>query len=131
MYFAKAAGKNRFLAFEPPMQEMLQEKTRLVADIARAIANEEFFVEYQPIVDLGTRSLLGVEALVRWRHPELGVLMPGRFIQIAEECGQIVKLGRWVLRRACREVRAWRNSIAGGERLSRRGQYFESPPAKW
>ena len=117
MYFAKAAGKNRFLSFEPAMQEMLQEKTRLVADIARAIANEEFYVEYQPIVDLGTRSLLGVEALVRWRHPELGVLMPGRFIQIAEECGQIVKLGRWVLRRACREVRAWRNSVAGGERL--------------
>ena len=117
MYFAKAAGKNRFITFEPAMQEMLQEKTRLVADIARAIANEEFFVEYQPIVDLGTRSLLGVEALVRWRHPELGVLMPGRFIQIAEECGQIVKLGRWVLHRACREVRAWRNSVAGGEGL--------------
>ncbi|HZF26220.1 MAG TPA: EAL domain-containing protein [Steroidobacteraceae bacterium] len=117
MYFAKAAGKNRFLAFEPLMQEMLQERTRLVADIARAIANEEFFLEYQPIVDLGTRSLLGVEALVRWRHPELGVLMPGRFIQIAEECGQIVKLGRWVLGRACREVHAWRNSVAGGEGL--------------
>jgi diguanylate cyclase (GGDEF)-like protein/PAS domain S-box-containing protein len=117
MYFAKAAGKNRFLAFEQPMQEMLQEKTRLVADIARGIANEEFFVEYQPIVDLGTRSLLGVEALVRWQHPELGVLLPGRFIQIAEECGQIVKLGRWVLGRACRDVRAWRNIVAGGEGL--------------
>ena len=117
MYFAKTAGKNRFLAFEPAMQEMLQEKTRLVADIARAIANEEFFVEYQPIVDLGTQSLLGVEALVRWRHPELGVVMPGRFIHIAEECGQIVKLGRWVLSRACREVRAWRSSVAGGEQL--------------
>ena len=117
MYFAKAAGKNRFLAFEQPMQEMLQEKTRLVADIARAIANEEFFIEYQPIVDLGTRSLLGVEALVRWRHPDLGVLLPGRFIPIAEECGQIVKLGRWVLGRACREVFAWRDSIAGGKGL--------------
>lgn len=117
MYFAKAAGKNRFRAFEPAMQETLREKTRLVADIARAIANEEFFLEYQPIVDLGTRSLLGVEALVRWRHPELGVVMPGRFIQIAEECGQIVKLGRWVLGRACREVRAWRSSVAGGEEL--------------
>ncbi len=117
MYFAKAAGKNRFLPFEPLMHEMLQEKTRLVADIARAIANEEFFVEYQPIVDLGTRSLLGVEALVRWRHPELGVLLPGRFIQIAEECGQIIKLGRWVLGRACRDVRAWRSVVAGGEGL--------------
>jgi diguanylate cyclase (GGDEF)-like protein/PAS domain S-box-containing protein len=117
MYFAKAAGKNRYLSFEPLMQEMLQEKTRLVADIARAIANEEFFLEYQPIVDLGTRSLLGVEALVRWRHPEMGVLLPGRFIQIAEECGQIVKLGRWVLNRACREVHAWRDCVAGGKGL--------------
>ena len=117
MYFAKAAGKNRFLTFQAPMQEMLQERTRLVADIARAIANEEFFVEYQPIVDLGTRSLLGVEALVRWRHPELGLLMPDRFIQIAEECGQIVKLGRWVLGRACRELHAWRGCVAGGTGL--------------
>jgi len=95
----------------------LQERMRLVADIAGAIAAEEFFLEYQPIVDLGTRSLLGVEALVRWRHPELGVLMPDRFIQIAEECGQIVKLGRWVLGRACREMHAWRSSVAGGSGL--------------
>jgi diguanylate cyclase (GGDEF)-like protein/PAS domain S-box-containing protein len=117
MYHAKAAGKNRFMSFQPPMQELLQERTRLVADIARAVATEEFYVEYQPIVDLGTRSLLGVEALVRWRHPELGVLMPDRFIQIAEECGQIVKLGRWVLGRACREMHAWRSSVAGGAGL--------------
>jgi EAL domain-containing protein (putative c-di-GMP-specific phosphodiesterase class I) len=117
MYHAKAAGKNRFVTFQPQMQELLHERLRLEADIVRALANEEFFVEYQPIVDLGTRSLLGVEALVRWRHPELGVLMPGRFIPVAEECGQIVKLGRWVLRRACREMRAWRNAVAGGAGL--------------
>ncbi len=117
MYYAKAAGKNRFVAFQPPMQEMLQERMRLVADIPRAVANEEFFVEYQPIIDLGSRSLLGVEALVRWQHPELGVLMPDRFIQIAEECGQIVKLGRWVMGRACNEVRAWRGTVAGGAGL--------------
>ncbi len=117
MYHAKAAGKNRFVTFQTPMQEILQERMRLVADIAHAIASEEFFVEYQPIVDLGSRSLLGVEALVRWRHPQLGVLMPDRFIQIAEECGQIVKLGRWVLQRACAEVRSWRNAVAGGAGL--------------
>jgi diguanylate cyclase (GGDEF)-like protein/PAS domain S-box-containing protein len=117
MYHAKAAGKNRFTAFQPPMQELLQERMRLETDIARGVANEEFVVEYQPIVDLGTRSLLGVEALVRWRHPELGVLMPRRFIQIAEECGQIAKLGRWVLLHACREVRAWRSTVAGGTDL--------------
>ena len=117
MYHAKAAGKNRFVTFQLQMQELLHEKLLLEADISRALANEEFFVEYQPIVDLGTRSLLGVEALVRWRHPELGVLMPGRFIQIAEENGQIVKLGRWVLGRACREIRAWRACVAGGAEL--------------
>jgi diguanylate cyclase (GGDEF)-like protein/PAS domain S-box-containing protein len=117
MYHAKAGGKNRFAAFQPPMQEMLQERLRLEADIARAVVNEEFIVDYQPIVDLGTRSLLGVEALVRWQHPEFGVLMPRRFIQIAEECGQIAKLGRWVLERACRDVRAWRGAVAGGASL--------------
>jgi diguanylate cyclase (GGDEF)-like protein/PAS domain S-box-containing protein len=117
MYHAKAGGKNRYVTFQPQMQELLHERLRLEADITRALANEEFFVEYQPIVDLGTHILLGVEALVRWRHPELGVLLPARFIQVAEECGHIVKLGRWVLRRACREMRAWRGSVAGGTDL--------------
>jgi len=117
MYHAKAAGKNRHVTFQPQMQDMLQERLRLEADIGRALAHEEFFLEYQPIIDLGTKSLLGVEALVRWRHPEAGILMPGRFIQVAEECGQIVKLGRWVLKQACRDVCAWRRSIAGGSGL--------------
>jgi diguanylate cyclase (GGDEF)-like protein/PAS domain S-box-containing protein len=117
MYHAKAAGKNRHVTFQPQMQDMLQERLRLEADIGRALAHEEFFLEYQPIIDLGTKSLLGIEALVRWRHPEAGILMPGRFIQVAEECGQIVKLGRWVLKQACRDVCAWRKSIAGGSGL--------------
>jgi len=117
MYHAKGAGKNQFVAFLPPMQELLQERLRLESDINRGLANEEFFVEYQPIIDLGSRSLLGVEALVRWRHPELGVLQPSQFIQIAEECGQIVALGRLVLTRACRELRAWRGAVSGGSDL--------------
>ncbi|MBS0393418.1 MAG: EAL domain-containing protein, partial [Proteobacteria bacterium] len=117
MYHAKAAGKNRYVAFQAPMQELLQERLRLEADIPRAVANEEFVIEYQPIIDLGTRSLLGVEALARWQHPELGTLLPRRFIQVAEECGQIAKLGRWILSRACREVRAWQDTIAGGAEL--------------
>jgi diguanylate cyclase (GGDEF)-like protein/PAS domain S-box-containing protein len=117
MYHAKAAGKNRHVTFQPQMQAMLHERLRLEADITRALADQEFFLEYQPIVDLGTRSLLGVEALVRWRHPEAGVLMPARFIQVVEESGQINRLGRWVLRQACRDVCAWRRSIAGGAGL--------------
>jgi diguanylate cyclase (GGDEF)-like protein/PAS domain S-box-containing protein len=117
MYHAKAAGKNRHVTFKPQMQDMLHERLRLEADIGRALAQQEFFLEYQPIVDLGTKSLLGVEALVRWRHPEAGILMPGRFIQVAEECGQIVKLGRWVLKQACLDLCSWRSSIAGGAEL--------------
>jgi diguanylate cyclase (GGDEF)-like protein/PAS domain S-box-containing protein len=117
MYCAKAAGKSRYVIFQAPMQESLQERLRLVADMPRAIAAAELFVEYQPIVDLGTQSLLGVEALVRWRHPELGVLLPDRFIPIAEESGQIVKLERWVLGQACGAVRAWCGSVAGGAEL--------------
>ena len=117
MYHAKAAGKNRHVAFQPQMQTLLHERLRLEADVGRALEREEFFLEYQPIVDLGTRSLLGVEALVRWRHPEAGVLMPGTFIHVLEECGQIAPLGRWVLQQACRDVCAWRRSIAGGSGL--------------
>jgi EAL domain-containing protein (putative c-di-GMP-specific phosphodiesterase class I) len=117
MYHAKAAGKNRYVAFQPQMQDMLHERLRLEADIGRALAQQEFFLEYQPIVDLGSRSLLGVEALLRWRHPEAGVLLPARFIQVLEDSGQIVKLGRWVLLQACREFCEWRRSIAGGAGL--------------
>jgi diguanylate cyclase (GGDEF)-like protein/PAS domain S-box-containing protein len=117
MYHAKAAGKNRYVTFQSQMQDMLHERLRLEADVGRALAQEEFFLEYQPIVDLGSRSLLGVEALVRWRHPEAGVLMPARFIQVLEECGQIVKLGRWVLQRACRDFCAWRPAVAGAAGL--------------
>jgi len=117
MYHAKAAGKNRHVTFQPQMQKLLHERLRLEADIGRALAREEFFLEYQPIVDLGTRILLGVEALVRWRHPEAGVLMPASFIHVLEECGQIAALGRWVLEQACRDFCGWRGSIAGGSGL--------------
>ena len=117
MYHAKAAGKNRYAVFEPHMQDVLHERLRLEADLGRALNQEEFFLEYQPVVDLGTGSLLGVEALVRWRHPEAGVLMPNQFVPVAEECGQIVRLGRWVLMEACRALYAWRGCVAGGAGL--------------
>jgi EAL domain-containing protein (putative c-di-GMP-specific phosphodiesterase class I) len=117
MYHAKAAGKGRHVTFQSTMQDALRERLRLETDIDRALANQEFFLEYQPIVDLASRVLLGVEALVRWRHPEVGVLMPSRFIQVIEERGQIATLGRWVLQQACREMCAWRAAIPGGREL--------------
>src|SRR5256885_1314012 len=123
------AVAQRHVTLQPQMQDMLQERLRLEADIGRALAHQEFFLEYQPIVDLGTRSLLGVEALVRWRHPEAGVLLPGRFIQVAEECGQIGKLGRWVLKQACQDMCAWRRSVAGGYGL--RLAVMRSGPPGW
>ena len=117
MYNAKAAGKARYIVFQPRMQEQLRERLRLEEDIRRALERSEFFLEFQPVVDLTHRELLGVEALVRWNHPEQGLIMPGSFIPTAEESGQIIELGRWVLLEACRSVRAWRDSIVAGDGL--------------
>jgi diguanylate cyclase (GGDEF)-like protein/PAS domain S-box-containing protein len=117
MYSAKAAGKARFVVFQPRMQEQLRERLRLEEDINHALERGEFFLEYQPVIDLAKRELLGVEALVRWNHPEQGLVMPGAFISTAEESGQIVELGRWVLTEACRAVKAWRDSIVAGDGL--------------
>ncbi len=117
MYSAKATGKGRYVVFQPLMQEQLRERLRLAEDIDRALERKEFFLEFQPVIDLKTRELLGVEALVRWHHPVQGLVMPGQFIPAAEESGQIVELGRWVLLDACKSVRGWRDSIASGSGL--------------
>jgi diguanylate cyclase (GGDEF)-like protein/PAS domain S-box-containing protein len=117
MYSAKAAGKDRYVMFEPKMQEALHERLRLEADISRALEHGEFFLDYQAVLDLRTRCLVGVEALARWRHPERGVLMPWQFIPLAEESGHIIELGRWVMRTACGDWRRWCDRMAGGRPL--------------
>jgi diguanylate cyclase (GGDEF)-like protein/PAS domain S-box-containing protein len=117
MYNAKAAGKAHFVLFQPHMQEQLQDRLLLEQDIDLALARNEFFVEFQPVVDLTHRELLGVEALVRWKHPQRGIVMPGAFISIAEESGRIVELGRRVLLDACTQVRALSESVAAGNGL--------------
>jgi EAL domain-containing protein (putative c-di-GMP-specific phosphodiesterase class I) len=99
------------------MQEQLRERLRLEDDLSQALVRNEFFLEFQPIIDLKTTELLGVEALVRWQHPVQGRLLPGHFIPMAEETGQVIALGRWVLMDACCRVREWRKSIAAGEGL--------------
>jgi diguanylate cyclase (GGDEF)-like protein len=117
MYNAKAAGKARCVLFQPHMQEQLHDRLRLEQDIDLAFARNEFFVEFQPVVDLTSRELLGVEALVRWNHPQRGIVMPGSFISIAEESGRIVELGRRVLVDACTQIRAWSESVEAGTGL--------------
>jgi len=117
MYNAKASGKARFVVFKPHMQEQLHDRLLLQQDIDLALARNEFFVEFQPVIDLTSRELLGVEALVRWQHPQRGVVMPGAFISIAEESGRIVELGRRVLLDACTQVRAWSESAPAGKGL--------------
>ena len=117
MYSAKAAGKARFVVFQPHMQEQLHDRLLLEQDIDLALERDEFFVEFQPVVDLTHRELLGVEALVRWRHPQRGIVMPGAFISIAEESGRIVELGRRVLIDACTQIRAWSDSVSAGSGL--------------
>jgi diguanylate cyclase (GGDEF)-like protein/PAS domain S-box-containing protein len=117
MYNAKFAGKARYVLFQEYMLEQLHDRLRLEQDIDRALLRDEFVVEYQPVVDLENRELLGVEALVRWNHPERGLVLPGAFISIAEESGRIVELGRHVLVEACCQVRRWSDSITAGRGL--------------
>ena len=108
MYQAKRGGKSRYELFRPSLREAATERARLEALLRGAEARDELRVHYQPIVDLGDGSIVGVEALVRWQPAGRGLLMPGDFIGLAEESGLIVQIGRWVLEHACRDTQAWR-----------------------
>ncbi len=109
MYEAKEQGKGRWAMFESSMADQTIERFEISNTLGGAIDNEELMVYYQPIVDLNDGHTIGVEALVRWNHPERGMISPGSFIPIAEKNGLIVPLGKYVLDRAARQVSAWRN----------------------
>lgn len=108
LYVAKGGGRNRFSFFTPALQEAAQMRVRLAADLRGALADGQFEVVYQPIVDLTSGSIHKAEALLRWRHPSRGMVSPAVFIPIAESSGLIVDIGDWVFEQAAHQVRAWR-----------------------
>jgi diguanylate cyclase (GGDEF)-like protein len=107
MYHAKAKGKNTSQVFLPEMKGMAQKRLTVETSLRRAIERNEFQLHYQPLIELPGRTLVGVEALIRWMHPELGVVMPMEFIPLAEETGLIIPIGAWVLRTACAQAKSW------------------------
>ncbi|MDY0014454.1 MAG: EAL domain-containing protein [Rhodocyclaceae bacterium] len=109
MYSAKARGRNSYAFFSSRMAEHARARLQVEQGLARALANEELALFYQPVVSLTDARLIGFEALIRWHHPERGLIPPDHFIPVAETCGLIEAIGTWVLRSACAQGRAWRD----------------------
>jgi diguanylate cyclase (GGDEF)-like protein/PAS domain S-box-containing protein len=117
MYRAKELGRARYVIFNDRMRSGMLERIGLEAEIRRALTKNEFCVFYQPVYSLRTGLLAGFEALVRWQHPERGLLLPNAFLDVAEESGLIVELDRWVMREACRQLRVWQDEYPLGKSL--------------
>ena len=111
MYAAKSAGRRTYRFFEPDMDARVKARRKLEVDLRQALADEALEVHYQPCVSLGDNRITSCEALVRWRHPERGMISPAEFIPIAEETGLINQLGEWVLATACAEATQWPDDI--------------------
>jgi diguanylate cyclase (GGDEF)-like protein len=118
LYRAKSDGRGTYRSFEPEMDQSLQARRALERDLRKALSNDEFVVHYQPLVNLQTERICGFEALIRWNHPERGMIPPLDFIPFAEESALIIPIGEWVLRTACVEAARWPNDVRIAVNLS-------------
>ncbi|HXQ64866.1 MAG TPA: EAL domain-containing protein, partial [Steroidobacteraceae bacterium] len=131
MYRAKALGKGRAVLFEAEMAKAARRRLLIEQELTGAVERGELFVHYQPIVDIKSMHLIGVEALMRWQHPTRGVVMPGEFIPVAEETGLIVPMSQWILHQACKDAMRLRKSVHLGEgvrlAINVSGRYLQCP----
>lgn len=118
MYRAKETGRSNFQFYTSAMNERALERLRIESDLRNALERDEFILYYQPQVDLRTSEIVGVEALIRWQHPDWGMVPPARFITLAEETGMIVPIGAWVIRTACKQAQAWQQQGLGKLRIA-------------
>ena len=118
MYAAKGGGKHRVELFESDLHAPIVARLRLKGELQTALDESQLVLHYQPVVDLDTSEIVGAEALVRWQHPERGLISPADFIPIAEQTGLIVPLGRWVVREALRQAGVWRERHPANTRLT-------------
>lgn len=117
MYRAKALGKGRYAVFDQEMYDQTIHLSQLETNLRAALEHQDFVLYYQPIVSLETSKLVGFEALVRWQHPQQGLIAPGEFIAIAEDTGLIIPIGEWVLHRACQQLYTWQSELPEAETL--------------
>jgi diguanylate cyclase (GGDEF)-like protein len=117
LYAAKDAGGDNYMFFEPRLGKAYVDRLGLQAELAAALDNSQLFIEYQPVVDLASGGTVGVEALLRWRHPRRGVLEPVDFLPVAESSGIVVQIGAWALEEATRQLRVWRDQIPAAAHL--------------
>ena len=118
MYRAKGAGKARYEMFDRAMHAEALARLQLETDLRHAVQREEFVAHYQPVISLETGQIAGFEALIRWKHPERGLVPPNDFIPLAEETGMILPMGQWILREACRQMSGWQQAFPRAEPLS-------------
>ncbi|OGU21179.1 MAG: diguanylate cyclase [Hydrogenophilales bacterium RIFOXYD1_FULL_62_11] len=110
MYHAKESGRNNYKFFEPDMNARAVQRQSIEVGLRRALERQEFVLHYQPKINLHSGTIVGVEALIRWQHPQRGLLEPAQFVSIAEDSGLILPIGRWVLREACLQARTWQDA---------------------